>query len=103
MATSQMSEVIQLVNSEAARLGDFLSGLDERAWSQPNACDGWVVGDVVAHLTAGAERWADSITRAAAGDASPPQGQSFLAAGERGSETTAQAARASHQRLGNPV
>jgi len=100
MATNQMSEVIQLVNSEATRLGDFLSGLDERAWSHPSACEGWVIGDVVAHLTAGAGRWADSITRAAAGDAGPPQGQAFLAAGDRGSQAIAREAQSTHQQMG---
>ena len=100
MATVQMSEVIQLVNSEATRLGDFLSGLDEREWSRDSACEGWVIGDVLAHLTGSATTWANSINRAVAGDAAPPEGQSFLASGVRGSETTAQAARASHQELG---
>jgi uncharacterized protein (TIGR03083 family) len=50
------------------------------------------VGDVFAHLTQGAQTWSDTITRAVAGDATPPPGQRFLQAGERGSEVTAQRA-----------
>ena len=100
MVTMQMNGVIGLVGSEAARLGNFLSGMSEQGWSRQSACDGWVIGDVVAHLSGGAGTWANSVTRAVAGDASPPEGQVFLAAGERGSETTAQAARAAHQRVG---
>ena len=100
MATDQMTEVIKLVNSEATRLGDFLSGLDDRAWSLDSACEGWVVGDVVAHLAIAAGTWSGSLTRAVAGDAGPPPGQSFLAPGVRGSETTAQAAISYHQQMG---
>ncbi len=92
MTTYPMLSVIDLVNSEARRLGDFLASLTESNWFHDSACDGWKVGDVVAHLTVGSETWANSLTRAAAGDAGPPSGQNFLAPGERGSESTAQAA-----------
>ena len=100
MVTMQMNDVIGLVGSEAGRLGNFLSGISEQEWSRQSACEGWVIGDVAAHLSGGAGTWTNSITRAVAGDSSPPEGQVFLAAGERGSETTAQAARAAHQQAG---
>lgn len=100
MASSQTDLLILTVMNEATRLGDFLAGLDESAWSRDSACEGWVIGDVVAHLAGGAATWADSINRAVAGDADPPEGQEFMAPGQRGSEVTAEAARSSHQQLG---
>ena len=68
MANDQMTRVIDLVNSEATRLGEFLTGLDDQAWSQDSACQGWKVGDVVAHLSNAAGTWANSVTRAVEGD-----------------------------------
>ena len=53
MASSQPDLLIQTVMNEATRLGDFLAGLDESAWSRDSACEGWVIGDVVAHLAGG--------------------------------------------------
>ena len=103
MATREMTEVIDLVNSEAARLGDFLTDLGEQSWSRDSACQGWKVGDVVAHLAIAAETWAVSLQRALAGDAGPPAGQSYLAAGERGSAIIAQAAVSHHRQLGRKL
>ena len=100
MAATPMTEMINLVNSEASRLGEFLSGLSPQDWSRQSACEGWVIGDVVAHLTGGAENWANSINRALIGDAGPPPGQAFLPEGDRGSEVIAETARASYQQLG---
>ena len=100
MTTVEMKGMIDLVNFESDRLGEFLSGLDERAWSLDSACEGWEMGDVVAHLSAGAESWASNITRAVAGDANPPPGQAFLASGDRGSDTIAQAAISARQQMG---
>ncbi len=92
MPATDMSTVIQLVHSEAAGLADFLAGLDEAGWSASSACAGWLVGDVTAHLAQASNTWADSVTRAVAGDSGPPPGQQPLQPGERGSETTARAA-----------
>ena len=92
MATSQMTDLIHLIKSEASRLRDFMAGLDGASWSARSACDGWRLRDVAAHLTTAADTWADTITRGVAGDADPPQGQSFLTPGDRGSEVTAQRA-----------
>ncbi len=100
MANDQMTGLIDLVNSEAKRLGDFLTGLDDQTWSQDSVCQGWKVGDVVAHLSNAAATWANSITRSVAGDAGPPAGQSFLASGERGSGVIADAAIDSFQKKG---
>ena len=53
MASNQTDLLNQTVMNEATRLGDFLAGLDESAWSRDSACEGWVIGDVVAHLAGG--------------------------------------------------
>ena len=103
MVATPMKEVIDLVNSEASRLGEFLLGLSAQDWSRQSACDGWVIGDVVAHLTGGAENWANSINRALTGDDGPPPGQKFRAAGDRGSEDIGETARASYRRLGGQL
>ena len=103
MAATPMKEVVNLVNGEASRLGEFLSGLNAQDWSRQSACEGWVIGDVVAHLTGGAESWASSINRALTGDAGPPPGQGFLTEGDRGSEVIGETARASYQQLGTQL
>ncbi len=103
MAATPMKEVINLVNSEASRLREFLSGLSAQDWSRQSACEDWVIGDVVAHLTVGAESWANSIHRALSGDAGPSPGQAFLTEGDRGSEIIGETARASYRQLGTQL
>jgi len=103
MAVNQMTTLIDLVNAEAGRLADHLAGMKPESWSQDSACQGWKVGDVVAHLSIAASTWAASLTRAAAGDPEPPQGQSFLGAGVRGSEVIADAAIAHFQEKGQQL
>mgnify|MGYP002008604810 CR=1 FL=1 len=88
------------MNSEASQLGEFLSGLSAQDWSGQSACEGWVIGEVVAHLTGGAESWAESINRGITGDDAPPPGQTFSARGDRRSATIAETARLSYQQLG---
>ncbi len=92
MTTSDPQEMIDLINSGSRRLGGYLSGLDPQGWSQDSACEGWKVGDVVAHLTVAGESWCGSLTRALEGNAEPPPGQSFLPQGELGSQVIGQAA-----------
>ena len=103
MAVNQMTTLIDLVNAEAGRLTDFLSGMKSESWSRDSACQGWKVGDVVAHLSIAAGTWAASLTRAAAGDSEPPQGQSFLGAGVRGYDIIADAATAHFQEKGQQL
>lgn len=95
-----MTDVIDLIGSEASQLRDFMAGLDPAAWSTSSACAGWAVGDVFAHVTQSAKTWCENITRARAGDPSAPPGQQALRPGERGSESTAQRAIALHQERG---
>ena len=103
MAVNPMTTLIDLVNAEAGRLADNLAGMKQESWSEDSACQGWKIGDVVAHLSIAASTWAASLTRAAAGDSEPPQGQSFLGAGVRGSEVIADAATAHFQEKGQQL
>jgi uncharacterized protein (TIGR03083 family) len=92
MGTTAMTEVTELISTEASQLQDFLADLGPEEWSSSSACAGWTLGDVVAHLTQGARTWSDAITRASAGDFDPPAGQPPLRPGEPGSAATAQRA-----------
>ena len=103
MVTRQTSNLVKTVIAEASRLQDFLSGLDVRAWANDSTCEGWTIEDVVAHLAGSAEGWATNITRAVAGDAGPPEGQSFLPPGERASHPTGPAVRQSRQQSGTQI
>lgn len=94
---AEMTTVIALIQTEAAQLHAFLAGLEATAWARPSACAAWSIGDVLAHLTQGADTWSASLTRAMAGDAGPPPGEQPLRLGERGSEATAQRAIAFRQ------
>jgi len=50
-----------LVHAERAALAEDLASLDDAQWAHPSLCGGWLIEDVVAHLTAGASigplRW----------------------------------------------
>ena len=50
MATSETSNLVETVTGEAARLREFLSGLDAETWASDSTCEGWTIEDVVAHL-----------------------------------------------------
>lgn len=95
-----LTETVNLVDIEASRIRDFLAGLDEAAWGKNSSCEGWSVADVAAHLSAGADSWANSIGRAVDGDSGPPAGQTPLASGERGSEIINQSAISYRQEAG---
>ncbi|MGE3536153.1 MAG: maleylpyruvate isomerase family mycothiol-dependent enzyme [Candidatus Tectimicrobiota bacterium] len=100
MSPTAMTEVIAVIKSEAAQLGDFCAALAPDAWATPSACADWTVGDVFAHLTQGAHTWDASLRRALQGDAQPPAGEHSLRPGERGSEATAQRAITFRQEMG---
>ena len=42
-----------LLDTEAGRLDEFLSGLGESGWTPASRCAGWTVRDVLGHLAAG--------------------------------------------------
>ena len=65
---------VHLLKSESQRFVDYLSGLPEESLAQQSACERWLVGDVVAHLTGGVDNYFGNITRGVAGDSSPPEG-----------------------------
>ena len=54
-------------------LRDELSTLTPEQWQTPNACGGWCVADVAAHLVWVADRYRDGIRRALADDVEPPR------------------------------
>jgi uncharacterized protein (TIGR03083 family) len=95
-----MQETIDLVNRSAAKLQDYLSGLEQSQWAADSSCEGWAVADVVAHLASGAGTWTNSLARAVDGDSGPPPGQSFLGRGETGSGIIAQAATSYREEAG---
>jgi uncharacterized protein (TIGR03083 family) len=67
-----LTQRVTLVRAEAERLLDYLGTLAPDAWHHPSACAEWEVGDVVAHLTRGAEAYTEWITRGLQGDTAPP-------------------------------
>ena len=46
---------VKLIQAESEQLGHYLHTLSTDAWTEPSACQGWAVRDVVAHLILGAE------------------------------------------------
>jgi len=103
MATSQTNGLVETVIAEAARLQEFLTGLDAQTWASDSTSEGWTIEDVVAHLAGSVDGWATNITRAVAGDAGPPEGQSFLPPGVRASRPNGPAARESQQKSGPQI
>jgi uncharacterized protein (TIGR03083 family) len=64
------ASLVPLIQSEAARLTQYLHTLPPEAWTRPSACERWEVRDVVGHLTWIAEFYTDTISRGVQGDAS---------------------------------
>ena len=65
---------VELIRRIAERLESYLASLPQDSWSQPSRCDLWQGADVVAHLTGGAERQAQSMERGRQGRAEPSAG-----------------------------
>ena len=103
MAAKPTNNLIEAVVAEASRLQDFLTSLDAQTWASDSTSEGWTIEDVVAHLAGSAGGWATNIARAVAGDAGPPEGQSFLPTGARASHPTGPAARESRQKSGPQI
>ena len=100
MAAKPTNNLVETVVAEASRLQEFLTSLDAQTWASDSTSEGWTIEDVVAHLAGSAGGWATNITRAVAGDAGPPEGQSFLPTGVRASHPSGAAARESRQKSG---
>jgi uncharacterized protein (TIGR03083 family) len=65
---------VNLIQSEATRLGQYLYALPPEAWSRPSACHRWQVRDVIGHLILSAELYLGVVSRGLQGDTSPPAG-----------------------------
>jgi uncharacterized protein (TIGR03083 family) len=96
---------VQLVIAESERLIQYLDILPPEAWRTPSACDRWEVRDVVAHLAAQGQFYADMITRSLQGDASTPEGRPAPGTANAASfaEGGAQRAIARREQLGDQV
>lgn len=68
----EMTQRVSIIQKLSEQLKEFLATLPNEAWMRPSACELWEVRDVVAHLTGGAERQIESMTRGRRGDAAPP-------------------------------
>jgi uncharacterized protein (TIGR03083 family) len=68
----QRDDPVQLIAQEQVRLLAELKKLPEASWRQMSHCDGWTNAHVVAHLTAGAEFYHKSVSKALRGDTLPP-------------------------------
>jgi uncharacterized protein (TIGR03083 family) len=62
------TDLVTIFHAEAECLAQYLDTLPPNAWTQPSACEGWAVRDVVAHLTWAIEFYADTIARGVQGD-----------------------------------
>jgi len=66
---------VPLVRSETERLAKAWRGFGEKEWAAPTFCPGWAARDAVAHITTGADFYANSIRRALEGlPPEPPYG-----------------------------
>ena len=72
--SAQMQTRTSLARTEAERLANYLGTLSPEGWNHPTACDLWQVGDLVGHLVWIGEFYVTFITRALAGDVTPPPG-----------------------------
>ena len=63
---------IDLLESEAQTLLDFLEDLTPQDWATDSACAGWTVADVIGHLTS--VDLSTRLLRGLDGDHSPPEG-----------------------------
>lgn len=75
MVTPQQRVIV--LRAEAEDFKNYLNELPAEAWSQPSACAGWTIADVVGHLYG--QNFASRITRGLEGDASPPEGAPAVA------------------------
>ena len=98
-------ERVKIVIAESGRLKQYLNTLSPEAWCMPSACDRWEVRDVVAHLAAGGQFYADMVSRSLQGDASTPEGRPAPGTANAASyaEGGAQRAIARREQLGDRV
>src|SRR5579885_2823306 len=68
----QRDDPVQLIAQEQVRLFSELKKLPEAAWQHASHCEGWTNARVVAHLTAQAEFYHQTVSKALRGDTLPP-------------------------------
>ncbi len=71
---TQMQTRTHLARFEAERLAAYLGTVSEEGWNHATACHLWQVGDLVGHLVWIGEFYVTFVTRALAGDVTPPPG-----------------------------
>ena len=71
---AEMQLRARLARFETERLATYLGSLSEEGWNHSTACDLWQVADVVAHLVWIGEFYVTFVTRALAGEVTPPPG-----------------------------
>src|SRR5262245_42846110 len=98
-------ETVKLVIAESERLIRYLHTLLPEAWRTLSACNRWEVRDVVAHLAAQGQFYADMVSRSLQGDTSTPAGRPAAgsATAASASEGAAQRAIARRGQLGDQV
>ncbi|MBM12321.1 MAG: hypothetical protein CL759_09630 [Chloroflexi bacterium] len=89
-----VTDKVQLVKEESARIAEYLRKLTPAAWETQSACDAWQVRDVLAHFTLSMDMFGACIARGAAGDAAPPDGSSLAGEGDQAARLAANAQRA---------
>jgi uncharacterized protein (TIGR03083 family) len=94
-----LTQRVTLVRAEAEYLQNYLGTLSPTAWHHPSACTEWEIGDVVAHLTRGAEAYLEWITRGLRGDTAQPASAVTAASEQTTAGTARRAQRAIALRL----
>ena len=67
-------DMVKLIHVESERLKQYVNTLPPDALERPSPCEGWTVGDVVAHLVWFAETYGGMMERGLRGDTSAPEG-----------------------------
>ncbi len=99
-------EVFDVMEAEASAAEAFLERLPTEGLDEPSPCQGWSVGDVLAHLTLGSRAYISRIRRAL-GEISPTQrrtsgpGRELIASEARRIRIEAGAALTENFKLGN--
>jgi uncharacterized protein (TIGR03083 family) len=69
-----IQDMVKLIHAESERLKHYVTTLPRDALARPSPCEGWTVGDVVAHLIWFAETYGGMMARGLRGDLSPTDG-----------------------------
>lgn len=69
-----MQDIRALIRVESERLTHYVNTLPTAALDRPSPCEGWTVGDVMAHLVWFADTYGGMMERGLRGDVSPPDG-----------------------------